>query len=186
MKKLLLISVIAILAFGQIKAQDPIFVKGDKVVSVGLGLGGGYLYSGSGYKMTFPPLTGSFEVGVKDDVLEKGSLGLGGVLGYTGYKWEYNNNYGWKYSNIIIGGRGYFHYPLISKLDTYTGLTLGYNIASSTYYGSGTPFDDTSSYGGFIWAWFVGGRYYFNEKVAGLLELGYGVSYLTIGVAFKL
>jgi hypothetical protein len=136
--------------------------------------------------MTFPPLAGSFEVGVKDDVLEKGSLGLGGGIGYTGYKWDYSGSYGWKYSNFIIGARGYFHYPLVAKLDTYTGITLGYNIASSSYYGTGTPYDDTSSYGGFVWAWFVGGRYYFNEKVAGLLELGYGVSYLTIGVAFKL
>ena len=186
MKKAGLFLVVAVFTFTQLGAIDPIFVKGDKVLSIGVGLGGSSLYSGSGYKMTFPPLAGSFEVGIKDEVLQKGSLGLGGVIGYSGYKWEYTSDYGWKYSNFILGARGYFHYPLVKKLDTYTGITLGYNIASSTYYGSGTPYDDTSSYGGFIWAWFVGGRYYFHEKVAGLLELGYGVSYLTIGVAFKL
>lgn len=186
MKKSLLLFLVAAFTFTQLVAQDPIFVKGDKVVMIGLGLGGGNLYSGSGYKMTFPPLAGSFEVGVKDDVLEKGSLGLGGGFGYTGYKWEYNSSYGWKYSNFILAARGYFHYPLVKKLDTYTAITLGYNIASSKYYGTGTPYDDTSSYGGVVFGWLVGGRYYFSDTFAGCLELGYGVSYLTIGVAFKL
>ena len=44
-------------------------------------------------------------------------------------KYEYSG-WGWKYSNIIIGARGNFHYPLMNKLDTYTGLLLGYNVSS--------------------------------------------------------
>jgi hypothetical protein len=34
-------------------------------------------------------------------------------------------------------------------------------------------------------SFFVGGRYYFSEFFAAMLELGYGVSYLNIGVALK-
>ena len=31
---------------------------------------------------------------------------------------------------FIIGVRGSFHYPLVDKLDTYTGLALGYDISN--------------------------------------------------------
>jgi hypothetical protein len=73
---------------------------------------------------------------------------------------------------------------LVNKLDTYTGLLLGFNIASSKWTGTGTETTHASS-GGVAYAWFVGGRYYFTDKFAGMLELGYGITYLNIGVALK-
>jgi len=30
-----------------------------------------------------------------------------------------------------LGAKGNFHYPLVEKLDTYTGILLGYNVVSS-------------------------------------------------------
>ena len=186
MKRFLLLFVTAVFSLAQLTAQESMFAKGDKVLTVGLGLGTS-LYSGSYYKMTFPPLAASFEVGVKDGVFEKGSLGIGGGIGYTGYKWESSGgDYGWKYSNIIIGARGYLHYPLVKKLDTYTALTLGFNISSSNEFGNTSGYEDDYSSGGFIWGFLIGGRYYLKDNFALVAELGYGVTYLTLGVAFKL
>ena len=36
-----------------------------------------------------------------------------------------------------------------------------------------------------IWSIYVGGRWYFTDSFAAMLELGYGIAWLNIGVAFK-
>lgn len=177
MKKLLLVMLVAIFSLTQLIAQESTFNKGDKALNLGVGFGS--TYYGSFYSSHTPALSASFEVGVKDGVLEKGSIGVGGYIGYSSATWT---NY-YKTSNIIIGARGSFHYPLVDKLDTYTGLLLGYNIYSykyeSGYFGGGA----TSS--GLTLAWFAGARYYFTDKFAVLGEIGYGISYLTLGVSLK-
>ena len=164
-------------------AQNTTFVKGDKVLNLGIGFGS-TLYTGSYYTNRIPPLSASFEVGVKDELFdENSSLGIGGYFGYTGAKWDYSG-YGWSYSSMIIGARGSLHYQFIDKLDTYTGLMLGFNAVSSKSHGSaGTHTDPVS--GGLVYSWYLGGRYYFSDNLAGLLELGYGIAYLNLGVALK-
>lgn len=158
-------------------------VKGDKIVNLGLGLGS-TLYSGSYYKTQVPPVSVSAEYIILDGLLEdKAAVGVGGYLGYSSYKWTFYSD--WKISSLVIGPRGYFHYNFLDKLDTYTGLLLGYNIVSSKYTGSGVSTGHAES-GGIAWSWFVGGRYYFSDKFAAMAELGYGVAYLNIGVAIKL
>jgi hypothetical protein len=184
MKKLILFFVAIAFSLTMISAQESTFVKGDKVLNLGIGFGSGF-YSGTYYKTSVPPISASFEVGVKDGVFEKGSIGVGGYLAYASHKWEYSG-WGWKYNDIIIGARGTFHYPLVAKLDTYTGLVLGYNISTSKEYGNAIPgYDYNSTSGGLIYAWIVGGRYYFSDKFAGFAELGVGIVYLNLGVALK-
>ncbi len=184
MKKLLVtLSVVLCLSVATI-AQNT-FNQGDKVINLGIGFGS-TLYTGSYYTNKTPPISGAFEIGIKDNLFDdKSSIGIGGYLGYTGAKWE-QSGYGWKYSNIILGARGALHYQLIDNLDTYTGLMVGYNMVSSSAIGSGAYGGSTALGSGLRASWFLGGRYYFTEKVAGLLELGYGVSYLNLGIAFKL
>lgn len=185
MKKLLLLMLVAVFSLTQLMAQESTFQQGNKVLNLGIGLGS-TLYTGSYYKSSIPPLSASLEFGVKDGVLDKGSIGIGGYLGYSSHKWDYLG-WGWKYSNFIIGARGVFHYPLVSKLDTYTGILLGYNIATSKEFGNSVPgYDYSASTGGVIGAWFVGARYYFNEKFAVMGELGYGITYLNLGIALKM
>lgn len=190
--------------------------QGDKILNFGFGLGNNY-FSGNGYSTTFPPVAASFEVIVKDGLFNdgKGALGVGGQLGFIGYKYyrEYDlgggvvefivapgelrlkstqmatksgNNHFWesKNSQIIIGPRGYLHYNFIDKLDTYTGLMLGLNFFSYKGGYDDDPKKVTSS-NSFAWSWFVGGRYYFNDQLAAVLELGYGVTYANIGIAYK-
>ena len=190
MKKLLVSTLILVFAFSISNAQESTFSTDSKVVNLGIGIGS-TLYGGFASNVV-PPISISFEKGVKDNVLEKGSIGVGGYLGFASAKWDYtdyNGSYGVRYTNIILGARGSFHYPLVDKLDTYTGLMLGYNIGSSKYTATGyynTYPVQTSAYGGFTWSWYLGGRYWFNDKIAGMAELGYGIAYLNLGVAFNL
>jgi hypothetical protein len=184
MKKLILLAVAVVFSLTQMLAQESTFSKGDKVLNLGIGFGSGF-YSGTYYKTSVPPISASFEVGVKDGVIDKGSIGVGGYFAYASHKWEYSG-WGWKYTDLIIGARGTFHYPLVNKLDTYTGLVLGYHVASSKEFGNSIPgYDYSASAGGMIYSWFVGGRYYFSEKFGAMAELGVGIVYLNLGVALK-
>ena len=114
MKKIILLSVF-IIAVIAVKAQDPIFVKGDKVVNLGVGLEYWRL-----------PITVSGEYCITDGIAEKGSIGVGAYAGVS-FNW-----YSYYTSSIdfLAGARGSFHYPFIDKLDTYAGLSLGID----TYY----------------------------------------------------
>ena len=184
MKKLTSLFLVLFMVISFSYAQDMRFASGDKVVNLGIGLGS-RLYTGSGYKGTIPPISISFEKGIKDNVLEKGVIGIGGYLGYSSYKWEYFE-WGYKYTNIIIGARGNFHYPLLDNFDTYVGILLGYNIVNAKEFGDTPGYSYNVSAGGVVWSGYIGGRYYFSDSLAGLIELGSGISYLTLGVAIKL
>jgi len=184
MKKLLLSFAVVIFTATQLYAQAPAFAKGYKVINLGLGLGSN-LFRETYYNTIVPPISASFEVAAKDHVLEKGVIGVGGYLGASLYKYEFSRN-GWKTTDLIIGARGNFHYPLLDNLDTYSGFMLGYGILRVEYFGDYGEDDYTGSSNGIQWAWFVGGRYYFRENMAVMLELGYGVAYLNIGIALKL
>ena len=179
---------IVVVAFGLLSVNAQEVAKGDKILNLGVGFGTA-LYNGSGYNSSVSPISGSLEVVLKDDLFSgRGALGVGGYLGYAAYKWKYSGyDYGWKYSNIIIGPRGYLHYNLLDKLDTYAGLMLGYDIVSSSSYGSYTYGGNYSaSASGVIFSGFIGARYFFNDNLAGMLELGSGITYLNLGVALKL
>lgn len=188
MKKIILFAFLIISYNSLINAQESMFNSGDKAINFGIGLGSIY---GSGIygSTTIPPVSISFEKGIKDEVLGKGVIGIGGYLGYTSYKWEYtiaNMDYGWKYSNIVVGVRGTFHYPLLDKFDTYLGAMLGYNIVNSTSFGtaSGT-YNYTPDSGSLVYSGFLGSRYFFSDKLSGFAELGYGIAYLTLGLSVK-
>jgi hypothetical protein len=183
MKKITSALLVIFLLTSFLKAQESSFSKDDKVLNLGIGLGSA-LYSGLYYKSSIPPVSISFEKGIIDNILEKGVIGVGGYLGYSSYKYDYQG-WGWKYSNIILGARGSFHYPFLDKLDTYAGLLIGYNIASSKEFG--TPVGlHASSAGGIVWSGFIGGRYYFTDKFALMMELGSGITYLNLGIALKM
>jgi hypothetical protein len=186
MKKLLLSLLVVVFALTQLHAQESTFKKGDKVVNLGIGLGS-TLYTGTGYKMGIPPISASLEIGIVNLLNDKASIGVGGYLGYSSHKYSYSAytyTDSWTYSNFIIGARGAFHYALLDKLDTYAGLILGFNIASSKWTGTGTQTTHASS-GGLVSSEFIGARYFISNNFAVMAELGYGITYLNLGVALK-
>ncbi len=178
-----ILTLLAMMTAGTLLAQEVLLQKDDKVVNLGIGIGT-TLYTGSSYKQIIPPFSASFELGYLDNLFDVAdlNLGLGAYLGLTSAKYEYSKESGYEYSYIIVAGRAMLHYPFVDKLDTYTGLMLGARIVSSQSYGSPTP---STSESGVAYSWFLGGRYYFTDNIAGMAELGYGVTYLNLGVAFK-
>ena len=181
-------TILAVITATTMMAQDVLFQKGDKVLNLGIGLGSTFA-TGRYYTTKVPPVSASFEMGFMDNLfdVENLNVGLGGYVGFTSYKYEYDfwgTNWGWDYTSLIVGARGALHYPLVEKLDTYTGLLLGFNVRTSKSFGSGVTGSAAGS--GLAYSWFAGGRYYFTDNIAGMIELGYGIAYLNLGVAVKL
>ena len=148
-----------------------------KVVSLGAGFGGSaFVVSGS--DATLPPiqLQVEFPTSIAD-----GKVGIGGVLGYAGSKYELGA-IKVTYSYILVGARGNYHFYNTDKIDGYGGLTLGYNVASAKVEPSTFT---AASAGGIFYGFSVGGRYYFTDKIGANLELGYGISIATIGLSMK-
>jgi len=171
------------------KEVPKVLVKGDMILNIGIGLGGKIPY-GSSNKITVPPIPISFEYLVNDNLFDgKGAFGCGAYIGYSASKqpdyWSYGKVID---SRLIIGARGYLHYALMDKLDTYAGMLLGYKSDKTKYSDSNSPEyspDYKTSDGGATLNLFVGGRYFFNPKWAATAELGWGVSILNLGVAVK-
>lgn len=173
----LIMAAVACLCMGA-QAQG-MFEKGTQLFKFGVGVNSFGL-----------PLEASYEKGVKENFLgvDKLVLGLGGHLGYYGYKEEFSmfsGAYSWKYTNIILGGRALAHYPFFDKLDTYAGLMLAYNVASVNYTGPDSGNIDSPSVGGLVFGGVAGARYEFNPTWGAYVEAGFGVSNFTIGAAYK-
>lgn len=186
MKKILLICVCVLANLAFISAQNT-FAKGDKVVNVGIGLGS-TLHTGSGYSTKIPPITGSFEMCIIDELFDsKSSLGVGGYVGYGSSEYKYSigntSEFKYKYTDFIIGVRGALHYQLVDKLDTYAGLALGYDIVSGSTSGAYDGYSASAS--GIDFGAFLGARYYFTDNFAAMAELGYDIAIFKIGVAYK-
>jgi len=165
------------------------FQVGTNVVSAGLGLGGSY---GLGAYSATPGISLQYERGMWD-VPGPGVVSLGGYLGTKGFHddgfaaFGYSYQQRWRYT--IIGVRSAYHYNGldVEPLDLYGGAMLSYNILSYRY----TDNDPLSTYHGGNYgssaavSLYIGARYFFTPKVAAFAELGYGVSYLTLGGAVK-
>lgn len=181
--KVLLFAILFAFGFLTVNAQTPSFEKGDKVLNLGVGFGGNY-YSGYSGSSHTPLLAAAFDVSILDGILDKGTVGIGGYVGYQSAKWD-ETGYGWKLTNLLIGPRGTFHYPFVDKLDTYAGLLLGYHSVKWTYTGNWpTTHNDKGST--VYFSGFVGARYYFTNSIGAYLELGSGsLGLANIGVAIK-
>ncbi len=168
----------------QLKSQT--MEVGDKNLNLGIGFGSTW-YHGLGYKTTVPPISASLDYGFKDDV-GPGVIALGGYFGFSSYKWEYNYlyTYGYKYTTLILGARGTYHMEFIDNLDTYGGLLLGFRLVSSKYYGDLGYSYSGGAGSGLAYSLFIGANYSLAEKIALFGELGYGISYLTLGLTLKL
>lgn len=203
MKKLFTLVMIAVLSLTGLQTRAQAFDNGTKLLTISIGgadmfhIPAGYSY----YTGFYSPLTaqlyfqGEFAVhkyvGVGFNATIGGrpnSFGYGGVYGYgyyTGYRSEFN---------IAVGGLANFHfYQLIAdktgknlhadKLDIYVGLSVGGGAAihpSDAYYNS------TNLDGLFYIGPQVGVHYFFNDRVGINGEVGFGKTFVSGGVTFKL
>jgi hypothetical protein len=176
MKKLIALSFIVL--FVAFSGRSQSFEKGDIVLNAGFGIGHTYgTYGGVSPSITVTGERGFWEIG------DVGVIAIGALLGYqhSGYHY-FGVDYSW--SNFYFGARGLFHFTIIpvEKLDVYAGIGAGLRIDSEPDWGYNyNPGASFGPYGGV----FAGARYYFTDKFAAFAELGYEVSWLKLGVAFK-
>ncbi len=160
-------------------AQKIAFDKSDKIFQVGVGMGYGGIYGDS----ILPPISGTFDMGYNKNI------SIGGFVAYSSSEDIFStggDEYGWEYSYIGFGGRGAYHYGLFDSknIDTYAGLTLGYNVVSISTIGSGYSGSASGSY--MLFGGFLGLRYFFQPNLAVYTELGYGgLGNATVGLSFK-
>lgn len=164
-----------------------LFDEGDMVLSFGLGLGSTYYPLGSYYKTTIPPVFIAGDYCLRED-LGPGNLGIGGYLGFSGYKYDYPlSDWNVKYNTFIIGGRGTYHFTdLVDKLDLYGGVLIGAEIVSHKYSDAALEGYYDANRSGLAWSLFAGARYYLSDNFAVMGELGYGIAVLSLGVSLKL
>lgn len=174
MRKNLIMSVavvlLAIVGASNANAQN-VVQKGSSLVNVGLGITNNLL-----------PIYGAYDYGIADNLWDENSaftLGAGAGL-YLG------NGFG----GFFVGPRAALHYHFVPQLDTYFSLMLGYHnytVQSTkvTIAGETTKIGG-ASVGGFAWGTHLGARYMFTPKVGAYAEVGYGYSYLNLGVTFRL
>lgn len=175
MKKVIFLAVMAVLGLSPMYAQQ--MNVGSNAANLGIGFGSSLNGLGSGR----PAISASFERGLWE--AGPGVISLGAYVGNTGYTYK-SSGYKYKWNYTIVGARGAYHFNGITsvpQLDPYGGAMIGYNIVS--YSGSD---EYSGSYGsGMEFSLFVGSRWFFTDNIAAFVELGYGVSYLNLGIAFK-
>jgi len=158
MRKIILLTVVAVMAVTIVNAQE--FTKGDWAANVGISLD------------ELDPLIfgGSIEYGLVDNVFNLNGLTLG--LGAEASYWSKSN-----VSAICLGVRVPFHYSPVAKLDLYTAPALIWARAEVLgYSNSNTDFGWT----------FIGARYFFSPNIGAFLELGHHNALgLGAGVSFK-
>ncbi|MEP7106390.1 MAG: hypothetical protein ABI760_00380 [Ferruginibacter sp.] len=187
-KTSLLVAMLVTTATTLLQAQP--FKKGTNVLSAGIGFGSSI---GSGYSGTqSPAISVQYEKSLWE-VNDIGVISLGGYAGrksFSGSSKSGSFSYSQKWNYTIIGLRSAFHYTGINshKLDVYAGAIWSYNMLSykfrdnsgnSSVYNAHN-YGSTAGFTGYI-----GGRYFFKEKLSVFAELGYGVSYITAGLSFK-
>jgi hypothetical protein len=186
MKKLLVFFIVlAVFGTLSVSALDltsfPAAVSESHVL-INAGVGFGSARYGS---MTIPPLTATVDIPVALGGLP---FSFGGMFGFTQSRWTYYGNDYLAYNVFVFGGRANYHFNFgVNKLDTYAGLTLGWEIGT---WSSSNDADDYwlkyyGNYSGFHFGFQAGVRYFFTNNIGAFAELGYGFTYVKAGLALK-
>jgi hypothetical protein len=168
------------------QASESCYLKGDKTVQAGIGMG---LYVGYG-TVFFPPISVVFDYAASD------LISVGGGIGFLGSRFDDGWGDVWGYSYLPIMGRIAFHpfnipslqasVPLRDQFDAYGGLSVGYTIVTYTEPATLNHPGYSAGASSLTIGLLLGGRWYFNPKWALYAEEGSGFSWLSVGVAMKL
>lgn len=124
-----------------------------------------------------------FEHGLRDDI-GPGVLSVGGFISMAGSRYRNNNNEGYNYSLLYFGPKANYYYRFIDEVETYAGLALFAAVSKSTPVND-PDFDPNGSF----WIYpslYIGGRYYLQTNMAVYSEIGFGYTFITVGVTFPL
>jgi len=140
---------------------------------LGIGVNGSSVAFGAGYEYGVTP-----------------EISVGGLLDYYQWSTDAFAGYGGKYTYIVFGAQGNYHFGKTlkwdSKLDPFAGLVLGYESITWSW--------DNNAYNGFGWSatssgMVLGGqagiRYFLSPNLALYGQVGFGITYIKAGVDFK-
>jgi hypothetical protein len=179
------------------------FDESSKILNLGVGFGGSYYRYNRGHGYSYrqtPAFSLTYEQALKEKV-GPGFIGIGGYLGYQTARFRYDDYYynGNKYyyqhrwNYFVIAARGAYHLDVLNtdKAELYFGAIAGLRIQTYKYETNSTdPYRnqyDLSQRNIYpALSLFVGGRWYFKPNIGLFGEVGYGISYLTLGLSFKL
>ncbi|MGZ3900781.1 MAG: hypothetical protein ACXVNM_09465 [Bacteroidia bacterium] len=202
MKNKLQLIIILLAGYVGINAQS--FQKDQIDINVGVGIGNTFINRGA--SKVFPGISTSFDYGVTDAISVGGYLGYASATyNYSGLEWippgngngnAYGNYYPYtdtyKYKFSIVGVRGAYHFAKFIKdehTDLYAGIMLGADFVQYTYTTNALYPEHVAypvqSYSGVIFSGYLGCRYRFTDNVGAFAELGYGISYLTLGLNLR-
>lgn len=168
MKKLTIVLTVMVLLCLLVSTGNAQWEKGKSYLGPRLGIGayGSGLSFGAGY-----------EYGVTNEI------GIGGLVDYYTYDW----GFGFKYTYLVIGAQGNYHFGEIlkwdKKLDPFAGLVIGYenvSVSGSQYAGWSAAYSSGIIIGGQ-----VGIRYFLSPSIALYGQAGFGITYLKVGIDFK-
>lgn len=178
MKKIVFAVVASVLFSFHSQAQTT-FKKDDLDINIGMGIAS-HMYRGTNVTAGIPAISISSDWGWEDRY-GPGVIGFGGIIGFSSFKEVYVGAT-YKYSELIIGGRGSYHIELLKDLDTYACVGLYYhNITTSSNLVPGYDPVEAILHPGLI----VGAKYFLTRDLAAFCELGYDISAITIGAAFR-
>jgi len=120
--------------------------------------------------------------------MEFGTVGVGGLFRYWAYSEDYLSAGKWKYTDVLIGAQGNYHFKLQdNKIDPWAGLVLAYDAGSVSWDGPFGGFAEPTHGGLFLGA-HGGARYFFSPTMAVSARFGIGTlsySSLDIGLDWK-
>jgi len=150
------------------------FEQGQIDVNAGLGLIPTFFLGG--FRAVIPPVSLSVDYAIDNEI---------SVGGFVGIARSRNKTFSdVKYNYTLIGVRGAYHFNLTEGLDTYAGAMVGFNRVAADF--DNSIFTDFSASNSFLWSIYGGARYPFADNLGVFGELGYGISYITVGVTAKL
>ncbi|MCB0792911.1 MAG: hypothetical protein H6595_00060 [Flavobacteriales bacterium] len=172
------------------------FAGGTNSLGFGVGVGGFYRAYDS-YSAQTPLFMFHYDRGTSVPV-GPGVLGIGGYFGFKSLRYlseSYYYTYDLRWTYWMFGLRGTYHWNSWhnnDKLDTYAGVSLGYNVVSfrdrstyTSYYYNDLYRYNYSSRSALRGGAFVGVKYYFAGGFGVYAEAGPDVSLLTGGLTFK-
>ncbi|MFA4948901.1 MAG: hypothetical protein WC674_10410 [Candidatus Krumholzibacteriia bacterium] len=174
MRKIALLLVVAAVVCLSASTGYAQYEKGKSFLGPRLGIGA----HGSGIV-----LGGGYEYGVTD------VISVGGLVDY--YTWSTTGwgIYGGKYTYIIVGAQGNYHFGKAlkwdNKIDPFAGLVLGYEHVSWSWDKDPGSILWSASASGIILGGQAGIRYFMTPKVALYGQGGFGITFLKAGVDFK-
>jgi hypothetical protein len=155
---------------------------GTNVFSLGGGLGSsiaGSNHTGQGPLADLQWERGFWKTG-------SGVISLGYYQGYKAFKYV-SADYWEDWDYTILGVRSAYHLTglHLDRLDLYGGLMLSYDLANYTY--NGTNYNAARPvHNKLTLSPFAGAKYFLIGGLGAFAELGYGVSYLSAGLCYRL